>query len=129
MPHRSLRHALLLALALGVATAAGAQVAEMAPEDLEARIAAGTAPLVLELRTAEEFAAGHIPGAMNISHDELAERLEELDIDLDETVVVYCRSGRRAGVAEELLGKAGYTKIMDLTGHWLGWQEAGRPIE
>ncbi len=121
--------ALTLAVASLLALAPAAQVEEMDPAALERLIAAGEAPLILDVRTAEEFEAGHIPGAVNISHDELGDRLGELEIELDELVVVYCRSGRRAGVAEELLGKAGYTKLMDLNGHWLGWQEAGRPIE
>ena len=112
--------ALTIAVASLLALAAAAQVEEMDPAALEQLIAAGDAPLILDVRTAEEFEAGHIPGALNISHDELGDRLGELEIELGETVVVYCRSGRRAGVAEELL---------DLTGHWLGWQEAGRPIE
>ena len=50
-------------------------------------------------------------------------------IELDAEIVVYCRSGRRAGVAEAVLGEAGYTNIRDLEGHWLEWQAAGRPTE
>jgi rhodanese-related sulfurtransferase len=91
---------------------------------LAARIASGDAPLILDVRTPAEFAKGHIPGAINIPHDELAGRVEELGVDRDAEVVVYCRSGRRAGVAESVLVESGFSNVHDLSGHWLGWSGA-----
>jgi len=107
----------------------GLQAEDVPADEIQQRIAEGAAPLILDVRRPDEFAAGHLPGAMNISHDELGDRLSELGIELDAEIVVYCRSGRRAGVAEAVLGEAGYTNIRDLEGHWLEWQAAGRPTE
>jgi len=85
--------------------------------------------LVACAQAAQEYAEGHVPGAMNISHDELENRLSELGIELDDELIVYCRSGRRAGIAEGILGEAGYTNLRNLEGHWLGWSADGRPSE
>ena len=71
--------------------------------ELADRIGAGAAPRVLDVRTAAEFERGHIPGAINVPHDALAERLPELGIAPDEEVVVHCQSGKRAAMAEAVL--------------------------
>jgi len=92
-------------------------------------IDAGTAPMILDVRTAEEFAEGHVPGAINISHDELADRLAEIEAAKEAGVIVYCRSGRRAGIAEELLLGEGYANVQHLEGDMLAWLEANQPVE
>jgi phage shock protein E len=85
--------------------------------------------VVLDVRTPEEFAAGHVPGARNISHDQLAARLPELGELKDKQVVLYCRSGRRTLLAQEILRKAGFTNLRHLEGDYLAWEAAQRPIE
>lgn len=101
------------------------QPALIGAEDLMRRIQAGEAPLVLDVRTEEEFALGHIPTAMNIPHSDLSNRLGELHIARSDEVVVYCRSGHRASMAEEILRAAGYTNVHDLAGHMTGWLANG----
>jgi rhodanese-related sulfurtransferase len=118
--------ALLIALGGGMASA---EAEDITAAEMEERIEAGTAPLILDVRTVDEFNAGHLPGSINIPHDELGDRLGELGIEMGDEIVVYCRSGRRAGVAEDLLGGAGHTNLRDLEGHWLDWSAAGRPSE
>jgi phage shock protein E len=85
--------------------------------------------VVLDVRTPEEFAAGHVPGARNLSHDQLAGRLAELGSLRDKEVVLYCRSGRRTALAEDVLRKAGFTKLLHLDGDFLAWQAENRPVE
>lgn len=85
--------------------------------------------VVLDVRTAAEFAAGHVPGARNVSHDELPARLDELAALRDKQVVLYCRSGRRTQIAEDTLRKAGFTKLLHLQGDWLAWEAEKRPVE
>ena len=85
--------------------------------------------VVLDVRTPAEFAAGHVPGARNVSHDQLEGRLAELDGLRDKDVVLYCRSGRRTALAEDVLRKAGFTKLLHLDGDWLAWEAAHRPVE
>jgi rhodanese-related sulfurtransferase len=123
--------ALLAALAVLVSTAAFAgEAPDMSDDALLARMAsADKALVVLDVRTPQEFAEGHVPGAVNISHDQLEGRLSELDADRDRDVVVYCRSGRRAGLALEVLEKAGFKRLYHLEGDYLGWAEAKHPVE
>ena len=67
--------------------------------------------VVLDVRTPAEFAAGHVPGARNISHELLASRLAELAPLRDKQVVLYCRSGRRTLLAADVLHAAGFTRL------------------
>ncbi len=68
---------------------------------------------LLDVRTTSEFAAGHIPGATNISVAQLGKRLDELPAK-DRPLVVYCRSGARSGRAQRILRKAGFTSVKNL---------------
>ncbi len=106
-----------------------ASIATIHPAELSDRIDAGTTPLTVDVRRAEEFAEGHLPGAINIPHGEIGNRLAELGQDRAREIVIYCRSGRRAGLAEVVLLEEGFTGVRDLEGHFLGWKSAGRPVE
>jgi len=101
----------------------------MTAAELVARIESGSAPVVLDVRTAEEYEAGHIPGAINISHTELGGRLSELEVYKDKEIVVHCGAGGRASLAEEILLEEGFADVRDLEGHMQKWQENGYPIE
>jgi phage shock protein E len=68
---------------------------------------------VVDVRTADEFASGHVPGAINIPYDELPGRAAEIGPP-STPVVLYCASGNRSGVAVKALRKAGYTRLYDL---------------
>ena len=93
------------------------------------QIEAGEEPLILDVRTPAEFQAGHIAGAVNLPHDQLAQRITELGVSPSDEVVVHCQSGRRAGMAEATLREAGYTNVRDLSGHMRAWKQAGLPVE
>ncbi|MDO3382305.1 rhodanese-like domain-containing protein [Gilvimarinus algae] len=67
----------------------------------------------LDVRSAEEFAAGHLEGAINIPHGEVVAGVQALNIDKDTPLVLYCRSGRRAQMALEALQKAGYQNLVN----------------
>ena len=99
------------------------------PDELLQRLNAEDELLVLDVRTAAEFAAGHVPGAINIPHTEIADRLAEVRKAGDVDIVVYCRSGRRAGIAEQILGRADIGRLFDLQGHMSGWLERKLPVE
>jgi len=81
---------------------------------------------VLDVRTPQEYADGHVPGAVNVPYDQLASRLAEVPKDKD--VVLYCKSGRRAGIAADVLAANGYTRLSHLEGDMNAWVEKGRPI-
>ncbi|MGH0033086.1 MAG: rhodanese-like domain-containing protein [Myxococcota bacterium] len=120
---------LSLLLALAACASPDPRAATITPDALAERIAEGDAPLVLDVRSQSEYESGHIPGAVWIPHDELASRLSELPADKDTEIVVHCQSGRRAGMAETVLGDAGYTHVVDLEGHWEVWSAGDYPKE
>ena len=96
--------------------------------DLVQRLEGEDAPVILDVRSPEEYAEGHIPGAINVPYDQIAANLDSLESFLTAEVVVYCRTGRRAGVAEKALREAGFTQVVDLEGHMTTWNEAGLPV-
>lgn len=81
--------------------------------------------VLIDVRTPEEFKSGHIPGAINIDVQVLAQRLQ--DIPHDKAVVLYCRSGNRSSYAAHILQRAGYAEVYDL-GSIGDWRAAGYPI-
>ncbi|MEZ4669234.1 MAG: rhodanese-like domain-containing protein [Anaerolineae bacterium] len=81
---------------------------------------------LIDVRTPEEFATGHIHGAVNIPVDEIASRLSE--VPQGQPVVVYCRSGNRSAQAAQILAQNGYSSIYDLGGI-IDWTAQGFPIE
>jgi phage shock protein E len=118
----------LLILVAAVARAGAPEVRPVSQDELLDRQKSATqAPYVLDVRTPEEYVAGHVPGAVNIPHDKLASRIAEVPKDRD--VVLYCRSGRRAGLAAEVLAAGGYTRLEHLAGDMTAWTEQGRPVE
>ena len=72
--------------------------------------------IILDVRTQEEYDEGHIPGAIVISHEEIAEKAEDVLTDKDQLILVYCRSGRRSKIAAEALVELGYTNIKEFGG-------------
>lgn len=123
----SLFSRLFLALLLLTGSAACmAEVTEISQAELAQRIKTNSAGLILDVRSAEEYAEGHIPGAVNIPHDQLGSRLNEIGEHWDKEVVLYCRSGKRAGVAAGILQSAGFSRLRHLTGDMSGWVSNGK---
>lgn len=98
-------------------------------DEILSGIAGRAAPLILDVRTPEEFAGGHVPGARNISIDELAQRIGEIADHREQEVVVYCERGTRAARASEILADAGFVGVRHLEGDMSAWRAAGRPME
>jgi len=81
---------------------------------------------VLDVRSPEEFREGHVPGAVNVPYDQITARIAEVPKNKD--VVLYCRSGRRAGIAADVLAANGYTRLSHLEGDMQAWVAQGRPV-
>jgi rhodanese-related sulfurtransferase len=82
--------------------------------------------VILDVRRPDEYAAGHIPGAINVANETIGTaEIPELP-DKDQLILVYCRSGRRSKEASEKLVKLGYTNIVEFGGilDWKGEIEA-----
>jgi len=75
----------------------------------------GTKPAaIIDVRTPEEFSAGHIDGAINIPVDRIEQGIQSIKgLKKDSPILVYCRSGRRSAVARAMLEKQGYQRILD----------------
>lgn len=75
----------------------------------------GTNPkAVIDVRTPEEFASGHVEGAINIPYNEIGARIATLNgLKKDDGILLYCRSGRRSSLAKQELDKLGYRKVQD----------------
>lgn len=72
--------------------------------------------LILDVRTTEEFAQGHIPGAINIPNETISDTEPSLLPDKAQLILVYCRSGNRSKQASEKLAALGYTNIVEFGG-------------
>ena len=73
--------------------------------------------LIVDVRTAEEFAEGHIPGAVNVPNESISENSMPQELpDKDQILLIYCRSGNRSRQAAEKLAKTGYTNLYEFGG-------------
>ena len=69
---------------------------------------------IIDVRTAEEFSAGHIDGAINLPVDQIGEQIKGVKgLKPGSTVLVYCRSGRRSAAAAQILQQRGYSQVLD----------------
>jgi len=102
---------------------------EVTADALVRRQASGEKLLVVDVRSLGDFAKGHVPGAINLVHDTVTGREPELSEWTNETVVLYCHSGRRSSMVAEVLKKQGFMKLEHLQGDYPGWEKSGRPVE
>ena len=104
------------------------QFPQVAPADLQARLAAGEAIVVIDVREPDEFARGKIPGSYTIPRGML-----EMQIDgrlpHDTTVVLYCGGGGRSALACRSMAEMGYEKVENLEGGFQKWAGSGLPVE
>ena len=110
-----------------IGTGSGA-VQQVSPADAAALIAEPGVKL-LDVRTPEEYAEGHIAGAQLLDWNApgFAEGLAGLDENA--TWVVYCRSGNRSGQATALMAQEGFTDVNDVAGGIVAWEAAGLPVQ
>jgi rhodanese-related sulfurtransferase len=118
--------AALVLLALGPAgCASGAMPDRVTQQALLAAIDAGTAPVIVDVRTRREYEAGHVPGAIHVPFYTLLVRQDDIPGPRERPVVVYCEHGPRAGVARLALRLTGFTDVRYLDGHMAGWKAQG----
>ena len=125
----SFRSCLIAALAvLGLNTACGQGNFENTDVQGFAELVADTNVVVLDVRTAAEFAEGHLERAINIDYhqSDFVEKAKAT-LPLDKKIAVYCRSGRRSAGAAGKLGEDGY-KLVNLKGGIIAWKEANMPV-
>ena len=84
--------------------------------------------IIVDVRTPEEFASGHIEGALNIDFNSGNFANEITRLNPSETYAVYCRSGSRSGQAASIMHKAGFHDVSNLNGGVIDWTNAGLPL-
>ena len=113
---------------LGLNTACGQQNFENADVQGFAELVRDTNVVVLDVRTADEFAEGHIERAVNIDYkkDDFMDKAKAA-LPTGKTIAIYCRSGRRSANAASMLAPEGYV-LVNLKGGIIDWQNAGMPV-
>lgn len=73
--------------------------------------------IVIDVRTTQEFQSGHIKGAINIPYEVIGRKIKQVTEKKDQEVILYCRSGRRSGIALKTLTKLGYANAKNVGGY------------
>jgi rhodanese-related sulfurtransferase len=97
--------------------------------DLLARIDSGDAPPILDVRSEQEFTAGHVPGAVNVPFNQVPCRMSEVPGAPGEELIVYCGHGPRAYMAAVPLKHSGERRVVFMSGHWAGWEATALRVE
>ena len=107
----------------------GGETESITAEELCRQIEAGEALTILDVRSAGEFQAGHLAGAVHIPFKEVEDRAAEIPGGEGDRIVVYCGLGPRAVWAAKTLRGLGRGDLVMLEGHFSGWKKAGFPVE
>ena len=88
-----------------------------------------TAPVIVDVRSDNEYQSGHVPGALHLPFYSLWSRHEEINAKTEDPIILYCEHGPRAGIAKFALWTLGYTNLVYLEGHMAGWHKRELPTE
>lgn len=110
--------------------AAKAQIQECSPQQAQEKLATAQL-LLLDVREPDEYAAGHLAGAVNIPRGVLEFRLsaDPALVDSGRPLLVYCKSGGRSALAAKVLQDMGYSQVVSMAGGFDGWAACGLPVE
>ena len=97
------------------------------PEDFKVKLDAGAR--LIDVRTVEEYAAGHITGSLNMDINNPGFKDNVLMLDRSKEYAVYCASGVRSGKAAEVMRESGFTSVYTLAGGVKTWTDKGLPLE
>jgi rhodanese-related sulfurtransferase len=114
---------------LTIVNDAKSRVRECTVTDVKARLDAGEAFHLVDVREESEYGRGHLPGAVHIGKGVLERDIETKVPDTAAPIVLYCGGGYRSALAADALQKMGYTNVVSMDGGWRGWNEAGYGTE
>ena len=109
-------------------TAGAAGVRVVSPTEAAALLDADPAPDVIDVRTPEEFAEGHLEGAVLIDVTSPDFEAQVAELDRDQPYVLYCRSGNRSVTARQVMADLGFTDVADIEGGITAWVAEGQPV-
>lgn len=117
------------ALGVGVAVAQSGWASNELPPQQAYEMLQQDRVVVVDVRTPGEYVAGHVDEAINVPLGQIRARVEDVRrLARERPVVLYCRSGRRARIAERILADQGVDPILHLDGQLSGWRAAGLPV-
>lgn len=108
---------------------AKSRVRECTVADVRGRQTSGEPFVLVDVREENEFAAGHLPGAIHIGKGVIERDIEAKVADPATPLVLYCGGGFRSALAADALQKMGYSNVVSMDGGWSGWVKAGLPTE
>ena len=97
--------------------------------EVKQRLDAGEKFTLVDVREDNEWAKGHLPGAIHLGKGVIERDVETAVPDKSATLVLYCGGGFRSALAADNLQKMGYSNCISMDGGWRGWTEAGFPTE
>jgi rhodanese-related sulfurtransferase len=103
------------------------KVKETNVADVKRRQEAGEKFLLVDVREDNEWANGHLPGALHLGKGIIERDIEQRVPDTNAKVILYCGGGFRSALVADNLQKMGYTSVESMDGGWKGWLEAGLP--
>lgn len=119
----------LLLMVLGVVSFANAQtVKTVAAADFEKKAAAVKDKIILDVRTAEEYKEGHLPGASQIDYYGTDFKSQVSKLDKSKPIFVYCKGGGRSASSCEILKDLGFKEVYNLQGGITDWKKAGKAV-
>jgi sulfur-carrier protein adenylyltransferase/sulfurtransferase len=101
------------------------QIRNVTPEEVRPRLDDRRRPVLLDVREADEVAAGMVPGARQLGRAHFESRVEDVLPDKEAEVIVYCQSGVRSAFAAKTLQDLGYRNVANMTGGFLRWTDLG----
>jgi rhodanese-related sulfurtransferase len=103
------------------------RVKETDVADVKKRMDAGEKFILVDVREDNEWANGHLPGAVHLGKGIIERDIEQRVPDTSAKVILYCGGGFRSALAGDNLQKMGYTNVESMDGGWKGWVQAGLP--
>ncbi len=102
-------------------------IMQISPNNAVHEVGCGAATLI-DVRSAEDWQAGHARGAKHLDRGEIELEIEELVLNLDQRIICYCGGGSRSALVAESLQKMGYRNVRSMTGGFRDWKAAGLPM-
>lgn len=99
------------------------------PTEVQQQLASNTPPVLIDVREANEWQAGHVQGAVHLSKGMLECKIEQLVPNPQTPIVLYCSGGYRSALAAYNLKQMGYDKVISMEGGFSLWQKLGYPVE
>jgi rhodanese-related sulfurtransferase len=112
---------------LNIVNDAKSRVPETNVEEVKKRLDRGDKFTLVDVREDNEWAKGHLPGAVHLSKGIIERDIENAVPDKNAELILYCGGGFRSALAADNLQKMGYKKVISMDGGWRGWTEAKYP--